>query len=228
MKIALDHFNKALKIHPNYPEVLSDKAAILAKLGKYTEALETVNEALKSLPEPARKNGLSVRNYILRKMKETNEPFGKTPEIKKEKRVEKSPSPISKETEDKHICNNCGAEVDTNRNICMRCGAFYNPIQNYFADKVMQEQNMYSAWLSEAPSFKEMGREVNYNEGLRYLEKMQLNEALKFYEKAVKEQPSNPTNWNNLGVSFMGLKDRKNALNYLKFSKKIKFTVNIN
>lgn len=127
------------------------------------------------------------------------------------KRDDKKKS-LSREKESKHICNNCGAEVDTNRNICMRCGVFYNPIQSYFAEKVMQDQNLYSTWLSEAPSFKGMGREVNYNEGLKYLEKMQLNEALKFYENTVKEQPSNATNWNNLGVSFMGLKDRKNAL----------------
>ena len=115
--------------------------------------------------------------------------------------------------EDLYTCENCGAQVDPNRNICMKCGAFHDPIQRMMAEKVMQQTNAYSTRLAEAPSFKGMGmkKEIQYNDGLRYLEKMRLNEAVQYYEKAVKKNPSNVTNWNNYGVAYMGLKDRRSA-----------------
>lgn len=214
---ALDHFNKALKLSPNNFKILSDKGAVLAKLKRYEQALEALNEALRI--NPNLKNALTNKRHVLKRL-------GRTPIIKdmtrdilkKEKsKIPKSAlkkSPAKEISDDESdICENCGAKVDTTTNICTRCGAFYNPIQKAFAQKVMQDQNLHSTWLIEAPSFKGMGmdKEIRYNDGLKHLEKMQLKEAIQYYSTEIDKDQLNIINWNNYGVAFMGLKDRIHA-----------------
>jgi len=47
---ALSFFNKGLKKHPIFPELLTDKANVLINLNRYNEAYKCVNEALKYEP----------------------------------------------------------------------------------------------------------------------------------------------------------------------------------
>ncbi|MFW9948420.1 MAG: hypothetical protein ACFFDX_16455 [Candidatus Odinarchaeota archaeon] len=68
----------------------------------------------------------------------------------------KSKDSKPEKVDDIYICENCGANVDPNRGMCMRCGAFHNPVQKMMAQKIMKERNLNSVWLSEAPSFKGM------------------------------------------------------------------------
>lgn len=230
---ALEYFNEALKLSPNNSKILSDKGAVLVKLKRYEEALEVLNEALHINPNLS--IALTNKRHVLKRLGRAP----KTKDVKKkldtlglQTRAKMPKSALKKELtakkqrrdldDDIYTCENCGAQVDPDRNMCMRCGAFYNPIQKIMAQKVMQERNTYSAWLIEAPSFKGMGmdKEIQYNDGLKHLEKMQLNEAVQFYTEEVKKNPSNITNWNNHGVAYMGLKDRKNAV--MCYSKALK------
>ncbi len=79
LELALINFNKALKIHPNYSEVLSDKGAVLAKLERYEEALETLNKALKL--DPHLPIATTNKNFVLKKL-------GKSTQQKKKKKKE--------------------------------------------------------------------------------------------------------------------------------------------
>ena len=113
--------------------------------------------------------------------------------------------------EDVNICDECGGRVE--RNICIRCGTIYNPIQSMLAEKIMKEKKLYSVWLPGGVIFKDIDtQDLVYDGGLGYLQKMQLNEAIEFYERAVKDNPDSFTKWNNLGVAYMGLHNRKHAL----------------
>jgi tetratricopeptide (TPR) repeat protein len=84
---------------------------------------------------------------------------------------------------------------------------------HFIAQRIMNERNLYSLWMAQAPSFQSLdSKEIIYDDGLRFLEKMQLEEAVDFYNKALKDDPTSYIKWNNLGVAYMGLKERKDAL----------------
>lgn len=130
------------------------------------------------------------------------------------RKKEKNKSASSKNSSDEsYICQNCGAKVDPTRNICMRCGAFYNPIRKFLEEKYFKEQNAYFGWFAETTPFRGMSnQQIQYNEGLEHLEKMRLEEAIKYYDKETKENSNDIIAWNNLGAAYMGVKNRKYAL----------------
>lgn len=72
LETALIHFNKTLKIFPNYPEVLSDKGAVLAKLERYEEAFETLTKALRLNPNLT--NAMNNMNFVLKKLGKSPQP----------------------------------------------------------------------------------------------------------------------------------------------------------
>ncbi|MBD3196406.1 MAG: tetratricopeptide repeat protein [Candidatus Lokiarchaeota archaeon] len=117
---------------------------------------------------------------------------------------------------EERLCQNCGAKVPSS-NICLRCGSVYNPIQAAFANKLFDQKKIYSAWLVEAPSFQGMmGRKIEYTKGLKDLEKMRLDDAINYYNREVINDRSDYLAWNNLGVAYMGKKNRKNAMECYK------------
>lgn len=157
-----------------------------------------------------------------KKAKQRKKPIQKKMQRTQTEREQRSEQ--RKETTFKQLCDNCGAEVGSS-NICMRCGAFYNPIQKALAERLFQDQQVNSGWLTEAPSFKGMGTpEIQYTEGLKCLEKMKLNEALQYYDREVQKNPNDEKIWNNFGVAFMGMKNRKDALGC--YAKAIKINPN--
>ncbi len=87
---ALRHFNYALNNNPNYSEVLSDKGAVLAKLGKYEKALETLNKALDYNPNLT--IAISNRKYVLKKLGKSTQLWPK----KKKELIEENPLKLLK------------------------------------------------------------------------------------------------------------------------------------
>jgi len=143
--------------------------------------------------------------------------------LARKKRKDKSNSSKNGSSDESYICDNCGGKVDPARNICMRCGAFYNPLKKFFEEKFFKEQNVYSGWFSEAPSFKGMSnKQIEYNDGLVHLEKMHLDKAIDYYDREVEKNPNDFVSWNNLGVANMGLKHRKNAIQCYRIAVEIK------
>jgi len=117
-----------------------------------------------------------------------------------------------KVTEDSafEICEHCGERaVDTKRNICMSCGSFHNPIIKYFTEKFMGDS--YVAMEVKKPSFM-IDQNSKFMEGLKLLEEMKLQEAFQYFDKNVGLNPNSVELLNNLGVTFMGLKNRRDAL----------------
>jgi tetratricopeptide (TPR) repeat protein len=114
--------------------------------------------------------------------------------------------------DDAYICNNCGAKVDPNRNICMRCGTFNNPIQKFLAKKMFDEQGGYVLLQVSNSPHAQKDPNYPYSEGLELLEKMKLNDALLYFKKMTKSNPGDIALWNNYGVAYMGLKNRRDAL----------------
>lgn len=68
-KNALEKFDDALKIHPEFPQALSEKGKILIKLQRYEEALFSLDEALKYDPDlkSAKKNKFLVIKLLKKK-----------------------------------------------------------------------------------------------------------------------------------------------------------------
>lgn len=118
--------------------------------------------------------------------------------------------------DDLYICENCGSKVDPNRNICMQCGTMNNPIEKMLAKKMFDEQGGYVLLqVSKSPHAQ---NDPNYEffEGVKLLEEMKLDDAVLYYERMTKSNPTNAALWNNYGVAFMGLKDRRDALKCYK------------
>ena len=117
-----------------------------------------------------------------------------------------------KPDDDLYTCDNCGARVDPNRNICLKCGTINNPIEKMLAKKMMYKGNTYSTIMIESPSFTGMDDNGEFNEGLHLLEKMKLKEAINYYNNALESNPNKIELWNNLGVALKGLLNRREAL----------------
>jgi tetratricopeptide (TPR) repeat protein len=65
---AIECYNKALDIHPNYFEALKDKGLALDRLGRYEEAIECYDRALKVIPN--NELVLGYRQQAISKLKE--------------------------------------------------------------------------------------------------------------------------------------------------------------
>ena len=50
LQAALESFNQALKLNPNYAEALNNRAVVLVSLKKFEEALESYDQAIALRP----------------------------------------------------------------------------------------------------------------------------------------------------------------------------------
>lgn len=97
--------DKALKIFPEFIEVLADKGAVLIKLQRYEEALDTLNKALEYKPNYS--IVLTNKKYLSKQLKEKGKDI------------------IILENKGKIdlICHKCGNQVFFRDNYCYKCGA---------------------------------------------------------------------------------------------------------
>ena len=78
--------------------------------------------------------------------------------------------------------------------------------------KIIESEKANHIWIAQSSHFEGISDEGRFNEGLKLLEKLDLPAALKYYDEKLKSNPNEVELWNNLGVAFMGLKDRRGAL----------------
>jgi len=65
---ALEKFDNALKVHPEFPQALSEKGKILGELQKYEKALSILEEALKY--DPDLESAKKTRDFVLKVLKD--------------------------------------------------------------------------------------------------------------------------------------------------------------
>ena len=109
-------------------------------------------------------------------------------------------------------CNNCGRiiELDIDYDKCPHCQM--GIIHSSLLDKVMDMGDGFVAFSTNLPPFGEYNSDLEDVEGLRLLEKMNLQEALNFYDKAITKSSNNIRLWNNFGVGLNAYKNRKYSL----------------
>jgi len=105
LEVAILNLDKALKIFPEFTEVLADKGAVLIKLQRYEEGLDTLNKALEYKPNYT--IALTNKRYLSKQLKE------KGIDIKI----------LEKKGKIELNCHKCGNQVFYGENYCYDCGA---------------------------------------------------------------------------------------------------------
>ena len=184
LELALIHFNKALNIHPNYSEVLSDKGAVLAKLEKYEEALETLNKALEYNPNLT--NAINNKNFVLKKLAKSTQFGFPLPDIllnEAMKDVEEVQKKHQENIEKMRILYDEEYGKDPNT---FYSAQFVGPI------------NLLS--VEELKFLKSLGVNPEDNmaiikKGIELIQKHDYEEAIKLYDIAIKIDVSDPNAW---------------------------------
>lgn len=78
---------------------------------------------------------------------------------------------------------------------------------------MLEKQGGFSTILQERIPFENKDPSVPDIKGIELLEQLNFPAAIDFYESLLSKNSSNHRFWNNMGVAFMGMKNRKNALN---------------
>ncbi len=111
LKDAILKLNKALKIFPEFTEVLADKGAILIRLQRYEEGLDALNKALEYKPNYT--IALTNKKYLSNQLK------NKGIDIKI----------LEKKGKIEINCHKCGKQVFYGENYCYACGTQIGKIE---------------------------------------------------------------------------------------------------
>lgn len=197
------------------------KGLSMLEKGKYYKAASLFNKAMQINPNDEDAKNLREKALRYLSTSEKKKLLGdniiqiETKEKQKVRlgeKVSEIEEKVKVKVEDDYICDNCGEPVDPSKNICMRCGAFNDPIQKFLARKAFDESGAYVIVQVEKTPFTGMDPNGPFNEGLKLLEQMELKKASEYFDTAIDSNPNNEMLWNNLGVACMGLTDRRGAL----------------
>jgi tetratricopeptide (TPR) repeat protein len=200
---AIQYFDKALEIDPNYIGALNNKGAALIYLGKYQEAIQYVDKALEIEPrmvEAITNKGLAL--IYLGKYQEAIQYFDKALEI--EPRMVEA--------------------INNKANTLVRISEQSNTIKPV-ADTIYNNNYYYNSPIDPNPKTNLYLYEgINYNNDKHKIINLRtttttavvdtsiLEEAIKLYDQALSQDPSNPIVLINKGIAYSKLEKYEQSL----------------
>lgn len=116
------------------------------------------------------------------------------------------------------FCFNCGRELSPGPGLrqCLRCGVKQDLVELDLVYKFFEKEKKFVTSVVISPIFEGVDETSRFYQGLELLQKMKLKEALDYYESQISLNPKTLELWNNLGVVYMGLSNRLNAIKSYK------------
>lgn len=215
---ALNAYDKAIKIRPDYLEAWNGRGQILFNLKKSKEAIEAYDKAIQISPESF--EAWAGRGYVLDKLEQYKEAI---------------------DSFDKAlIINPNSPEVWNGRGEAMTNLQQYQEAIKSFDKAVQFKQDYYQAWHSrgwalhnlqkyeeaiasydKAVESKSDYSQAWYNRGNSLMSLQRYQDAIESYDKAVRFQPNNYKAWHSRGNALVNLQQYKDAIDSYKQVTKI-------
>ncbi|MBD2047932.1 tetratricopeptide repeat protein [Coleofasciculus sp. FACHB-64] len=206
---ALNAYDKALKIRPEYLEAWNGRGQILFNLNKYKEAIEAYDKAIQISPESF--EAWAGRGYVLDKLEQYKEAIDSF-----EKALTINPN---------------SPEVWNGRGEAMTNLQQYQEAIESFDKAVQFKPDYYQAWYSrgwtlhnlqkyeeaiasydKAVESKSDYSQAWYNRGNSLMSLQRYQDAIESYDKAVRFQPNHFKAWYSRGNALVNLQQYKDAI----------------
>tara|TARA_B100001057_G_scaffold86673_1_gene82604 strand:+ start:216 stop:2189 length:1974 start_codon:yes stop_codon:yes gene_type:complete len=216
---AMEAYDKALSIKPDYAEVLYNVGIALEENGKLDEAIEAYNKALASKPDFA-----EAYNNIGNALNEQGKP---------DEAIEAYNKALASKPDFAEAYNNVGNALNEQGKLEEAIQALTKAldIQPDFAEAYNNMGNALNEQgklveaiqaLTKALSIKPDYAEAYYNMGVVIKEQGKLDEAIKAYSKAISLKPNYAEAYNNMGNAFLGQGNLEQAIDAYKKAISIK------
>ena len=206
---ALESYDEALEIKPEYQDAWVNRGSALSNLGKYEEALKSYDEALKIKPDSYQAwNNRGNSLFKMGKYKEAIKSFDEALKIKPDfhhARINRGAtlSKLGKHEEaikiydeaiklksDDHL-------VWNNRGNSLSALSKHKEAIKSFDEALKIKPDFQDAWYNHGNTLSDLGK---------------YKEAIKSYDEAIKLKPDDHQTWNNRGSALSDLRKHKEAI----------------